>query len=108
MSAPISAPSSRRDDGSGRRRRMRPAAGQGGPTRIGVIADTHGLLRPEAIDRLAGVDRILHAGDIGRPDVVDGLRRIAPVDAIRGNVDTGAWAAAYPEALTVAIGGRQV
>src|SRR3546814_2932849 len=108
MSAPISAPSSRRDDGSGRRRRMRPAAGQGGSTRVGVISDTHGLLRPEAVDRLAGVDRILHAGDIGRAEVVDGLRRIAPVDAIRGNVDAGAWAAAYPETLTVAIEGRRL
>ncbi|HEY9569308.1 MAG TPA: metallophosphoesterase family protein [Thalassobaculum sp.] len=87
---------------------MRPAAGQGGSTRVGVISDTHGLLRPEAVDRLAGVDRILHAGDIGRAEVVDGLRRIAPVDAIRGNVDAGAWAAAYPETLTVAIDGRRI
>lgn len=76
--------------------------------RIGVISDTHGLLRPEAVARLAGVERILHAGDIGRPEVIEALRRIAPVDAIRGNVDTGAWAAAYPESLTVVIGGRRI
>ena len=57
--------------------------------RIGVISDTHGLLRPEAEQRLAGVDRIIHAGDIGRPEVIDRLRRIAPVIAIRGNVDKG-------------------
>lgn len=80
----------------------------GGGVRIGVISDTHGLLRPEAVARLGGVDRILHAGDIGRPEVIEGLRRIAPVDAIRGNVDTGAWAAAWPESLTVAIGGRRI
>ena len=87
---------------------MRSAAGPGGTTRVGVISDTHGLLRPEAIDRLAGVARILHAGDIGRPEVVEGLRRVAPVEAIRGNVDTGAWAVAYPETLTVAIDGRRI
>lgn len=88
---------------------MLPAVASGGRTlRIGVISDTHGLLRPEAVARLAGVDRILHAGDIGRPEVIEGLRRIAPVDAIRGNVDTGAWADAWPETLTVAIGGRHI
>lgn len=76
--------------------------------RIGVVSDTHGLLRPEALARLAGVDRILHAGDIGRPEVIDGLRAIAPVDAIRGNVDTAAWAEAYPETLTVLLGGRRI
>ena len=60
--------------------------------RIGVISDTHGLLRPEAEQRLAGVAHIVHAGDIGRPDVITGLRQIAPVIAIRGNVDTDHWA----------------
>jgi uncharacterized protein len=63
--------------------------------RIGIISDTHGLLRPEAERRLAGVDHIVHAGDIGRPEIVDALRRIAPVSAIRGNVDSGEWARAY-------------
>ena len=55
--------------------------------KIGIISDTHGLLRPEAEQRLAGVDHIVHAGDIGRPEIVDALRRIAPVTPIRGNVD---------------------
>jgi uncharacterized protein len=57
--------------------------------RIGIISDTHGLLRPEAARGLAGVDHIIHAGDIGRPEIVDTLRRIAPITAIRGNVDSG-------------------
>ncbi len=73
--------------------------------RIGVISDTHGLLRQEAVERLAGVAHIIHAGDIGRPEIIDGLRNIAPVTAIRGNVDTGAWAQAYPETSQVTLGG---
>jgi len=76
--------------------------------RIGMISDTHGLLRPEAAARLAGVDHIVHAGDIGRPEIVDQLAGIAPVTAIRGNVDTGGWAAAYPETRTVSLGGRRL
>lgn len=64
--------------------------------RIGVISDTHGLLRPEAVARLEGVGHILHAGDIGRAEIVPLLRRIAPVTAIRGNVDRGAWAEEFP------------
>jgi uncharacterized protein len=75
---------------------------------IGVISDTHGLLRPEIAQRLAGVAHIIHAGDIGRPDVIDGLRRIAPVTAIKGNVDTGGWAAGYPETEFVRLGGRSI
>lgn len=74
--------------------------------RIGLISDTHGLLRPEAVERLAGVEHIIHAGDIGAPGVIEGLRRIAPVTAIRGNVDRGAWAAAYPPTEFVKLGGR--
>lgn len=73
--------------------------------RIGIISDTHGLLRPEAAAALAGSDHILHAGDIGRPEVVEGLRRIAPVTAVRGNVDRGDWAAAFPETVQVEFGG---
>ena len=76
--------------------------------RIGIISDTHGLLRPEAAERLAGVDHILHAGDIGRAEVIEGLRRIAPVTAIRGNVDQGDWAALYPETARVTLGGRSI
>ena len=60
--------------------------------RIGVISDTHGLLRPEAVAALRGVDLIVHAGDVGAAEVLDGLRELAPVVAIRGNNDKGAWA----------------
>ncbi len=60
--------------------------------KIGIISDTHGLLRPEAVRRLSGVDHIIHGGDIGRPEIVAELRDIAPVTAIRGNVDKGDWA----------------
>ena len=74
--------------------------------RIGVISDTHGLLRPEAEQRLAGVAHIIHAGDIGSPNVIAGLQRIAPVVAIRGNVDTRPWAERYPETQMVTLGGR--
>ena len=61
---------------------------------IGLISDTHGLLRPEALAALAGSDAIIHAGDIGSAEVLDGLARIAPVTAVRGNVDRGDWASA--------------
>jgi putative phosphoesterase len=74
--------------------------------RIGIISDTHGLLRPEAAQRLAGVAHIIHAGDIGRADVLAGLRRIAPLTAIRGNVDTGDWAKEYPDTQVVRLGER--
>lgn len=70
----------------------------------GVISDTHGLLRPEVIERLQGVSRILHAGDIGRQDVLDQLLAIAPVVAVRGNVDRGGWAAEIPWHDSVEIG----
>ena len=59
---------------------------------VGVISDTHGLLRPEALEVLEGVDLIVHAGDIGSPQIIDALRELAPVFAIRGNVDRGVWA----------------
>jgi putative phosphoesterase len=72
--------------------------------RIGVISDTHGLLRPDVIDHLQGVELILHAGDIGKPEVLDRLRAIAPVQAIRGNVDV-AWAHDLPDTLFVEHGG---
>ncbi|QQO33210.1 metallophosphoesterase family protein [Bradyrhizobium diazoefficiens] len=76
--------------------------------RIGIISDTHGLLRPEAERGLTGVDHIIHAGDIGRPEIVDALRRIAPVTAIRGNVDSGAWARDYPDANLVRLAGKSI
>ena len=72
-------------------------------TRVGVISDTHGLLRPEAIAALAGSSLILHAGDIGKPEVLHELRAIAPVVAVRGNNDQGNWAAAIPERETIKV-----
>ncbi|GAD55934.1 metallophosphoesterase family protein [Limimaricola cinnabarinus] len=82
--------------------------------RIGVISDTHGLLRPEAIAALAGtagaapVDHILHGGDIGREEIVDALERIAPVTAIRGNIDTAGWCARFPETVDLDLGGLRI
>src|SRR5436853_216599 len=74
--------------------------------RIGIISDTHGLLRPAAIKQLAGADHIIHAGDIGAPEVIEGLRRIAPTTAVKGNVDAGEWAKDYPDTELVVLGGR--
>jgi len=73
--------------------------------KIGVISDTHGLLRPEALARLGGVDHILHAGDIGGADVIERLRSLAPVTAIRGNNDPDTT---YPEEATIELGGRTI
>ena len=72
---------------------------------LGVIADTHGLLRPEAVVALQGVDAIVHAGDIGASDVLDRLGEIAPVTAVRGNNDRGAWAEMLPSTEVLEIGG---
>jgi putative phosphoesterase len=71
---------------------------------VGVISDTHGLLRAEALQALRGSDLILHAGDVGQPEIIGKLREIAPVFAVRGNVDTGSWAAKIPLTETVAVG----
>jgi putative phosphoesterase len=70
---------------------------------IGVISDTHGLVRPEAIDALKGTKLILHAGDIGKPEVLEALSAVAPVVAVRGNNDKGDWAKEIPERETVMI-----
>ena len=72
---------------------------------LGVISDTHGLVRPEALAALAGVERIVHAGDIGAPAVLEALERIAPVTAVRGNNDRAAWAAGIPDTEVVEVGG---
>lgn len=64
--------------------------------RIGVISDTHGLLRPEAVEALRGSEAIIHAGDVGHPAILEELRRIAPVTAIRGNIDIEPWAETLP------------
>jgi putative phosphoesterase len=73
---------------------------------IGVISDTHGLLRPEAVEALIGVDHILHAGDVGDPLILDKLRWIAPLTAVRGNVDTSGVCRALPASYVVELGGR--
>ncbi|MFZ1109128.1 MAG: metallophosphoesterase family protein [Rhodomicrobium sp.] len=77
-------------------------------TIIGLISDTHGLLRREVAAALAGVSQILHAGDVGRPEVLDELRAIAPVTAVRGNVDGGRLAEALPMDAVVSIGGADI
>lgn len=64
---------------------------------LGLISDTHGLLRAEAVKALRGSELILHAGDVGKPEILDELSKIAPVIAIRGNVDTASWAASLKE-----------
>lgn len=74
------------------------------PLRIGLIADTHGLLRPEALERLRGCDQLIHAGDIGKPEILAELERLAPLSVVRGNNDTQDWAADIPERLLLKIG----
>jgi hypothetical protein len=70
-------------------------------SRIGLISDTHGLIRPEALAALKGSDLILHAGDVGKLEIVEQLRSVAPVVAVRGNVDTGDWASQLPLTATI-------
>jgi putative phosphoesterase len=74
-------------------------------TTVGLISDTHDLVRPEALEALAGVERILHAGDVCRPDVLDRLARLAPVSVVRGNCDYGDWAGPVPLSDTWEIDG---
>ena len=76
--------------------------------RIGVISDTHGLVRDEAVAALRGSDLILHAGDVGSRDVLEALAAIAPVQAIRGNVDRDDWANDLPETRTVDVAGQHI
>lgn len=76
--------------------------------RIGVISDTHGLLRPEALAALRGVDHILHAGDVGDPAILDALRAIAPLTAIRGNIDRNGPCTLLPATELVELGGHGV
>src|ERR1700734_1134912 len=75
---------------------------------IGVISDTHGLLRAEAIEVLRGSDHIIHAGDVGAPEILDQLGAIAPVTAVRGNVDKGRWAQRLPETEVFEAGGISI
>ena len=72
---------------------------------VGIISDTHGLLRPEALRELSGVQHILHAGDVGDPAILDRLRSIAPVTAIRGNIDVSGACAQLPATEAVELGG---
>lgn len=76
--------------------------------RIGVISDTHGLLRPEAIHVLNDMDQIIHAGDIGKQEVVYALEKIAPVTIIKGNIDKAAWAQKYPDVEAIDILGHSI
>lgn len=71
---------------------------------IGVISDTHGLLRPEVMNAFKGVDLILHAGDVGDPEVIDHLESVAPVVVVRGNMDYGSWAEQLPVSKSLVIG----
>ena len=74
---------------------------------VGVISDTHGLLRPEALDVLRGSDMIIHAGDVGKPEVIDRLGEVAPLHVVCGNIDNGSWAAALPQTELVEVGGHR-
>ena len=75
-----------------------------GEIRVGIISDTHGLLRPEAVDALQGSDLIIHAGDVGRAEILKELATLAPTFAVRGNIDTQAWAAGLPMTESVEVG----
>lgn len=76
------------------------------PIKIAVLSDTHGLLRPSVVERIQNVDHILHAGDVGNPEILEALGALAPVTAIRGNVDTAAWCRDLPETETFSAGGH--
>jgi putative phosphoesterase len=75
---------------------------------LGVISDTHGLLREEAVALLQGVDHIVHAGDIGNPAIIERLERVAPVSAIRGNIDVEPWASMFADTLHVTLFGQKI
>jgi putative phosphoesterase len=77
-------------------------------TAIGLISDTHGLLRQEALRALEGSELIIHAGDVGKPEIIDSLKAIAPVVAVRGNVDTESWASALPATEVVTTGATTI
>jgi uncharacterized protein len=75
---------------------------------VGIISDTHGLLRPEAVEALQGVDVIVHAGDVGGAEILSKLKEVAPVFAVRGNVDTEAWARELPLSTVVEVNGASL
>ena len=76
--------------------------------RVGVISDTHGLLRPEAVEALRGSDYIIHADDVGKPEILDRLREIAPLTVVRGNVDREPWASSLLMTDMLDIGGSLI
>ena len=78
------------------------------PILIGVISDTHGLLRPEALEALRGSEHIIHAGDVGAPEILEALATIAPVTAIRGNIDKTVWARKLAETEVVELDGISI
>lgn len=75
---------------------------------VGVISDTHGLLRPEAVEKLRGSEHIIHAGDIGSSEIIPELQKLAPVTAIRGNVDYQDWTKRFPETEVVELAGVNI
>ena len=75
---------------------------------VGVISDTHGLLRREAVEMLRGSEHIIHAGDIGAPEIIPALEKLAPVTAIRGNIDRQDWTRRFPETEVVELGGLHI
>lgn len=78
------------------------------PASVGLISDTHGLMRPEALTALRGSDLIIHAGDVGAPEIIEQLRDLAPVVAVRGNIEKGAWASRLPLTSIVEAGPAQI
>jgi uncharacterized protein len=78
------------------------------PERVGLISDTHGLLRAEALEALRGCELIIHAGDVGKPEIIEALEELAPVVAVRGNVDTGDWAKALPTTAVAEAGSAKI
>jgi uncharacterized protein len=73
-------------------------------TSVGLISDTHGLLRDEALEALQGSELIIHAGDVGKPDILSALGQVAPVIAVKGNIDKGSWASELPATALVEAG----
>jgi uncharacterized protein len=76
--------------------------------KLGLISDTHGLLRDEAVQALAGSELIIHAGDVGKPEILEALQALAPVVAVRGNIDSDPWASALPLTAVVEDGGASI
>jgi putative phosphoesterase len=87
---------------------LRAPSGSGGACILGLISDTHGLLRPEALTALKGCELIVHAGDIGKPEIIEALRTLARVVAVRGNIDKGAWADRFPISAAANVGSTRI